>query len=341
MSRRKHPTCDLWILNYTPQAQFDNEWNEATIMCRGLIVDANWNIIGRPFKKFFTIEQLTSIRNKVHHLYGRRFKDIFKEGFITMDKMDGSLGVIYYNPFNDTWEIATRGSFASDQAIEGTKILQEKYASVDWVCGYTYMVEIIYPDNRIVVDYGAKRDLILLGVVDNKTGLDAWDEWKIINTRMPFAKLYRINTKAELDIIEPRDNAEGFVLVFHDSFRLKFKYEEYKRLHFLMTGITNKKLWEWERDGYDVDLKDVPDEFYKTINSFQNVLRAKYKHIEAEAKNKLHDMSLANPHWTRKDLANAIKDYQYKELVFAMVDEKDYTKMIWRLLKPVRENDNE
>ena len=53
VTQRKHPQFDLWIYNYTPQAQYSRTWNDVTINCRGLILDGNADIVARPFKKFF------------------------------------------------------------------------------------------------------------------------------------------------------------------------------------------------------------------------------------------------------------------------------------------------
>ena len=36
--------------------------------------------------------------------------------------------------------------------------------------GKTYLFEIIYPENRIVVDYGDYKGLVLIDVIDNETG---------------------------------------------------------------------------------------------------------------------------------------------------------------------------
>ncbi len=36
----------------------------------------------------------------------------------------------------------------------------------------TYLFEIIYPENRIVIDYGDSDDLILLSIINNETGFD-------------------------------------------------------------------------------------------------------------------------------------------------------------------------
>lgn len=38
------------------------------------------------------------------------------------------------------------------------------------VAGWTYLFEIIYPSNRIVLDYGRTDDLMLLGAVQISTG---------------------------------------------------------------------------------------------------------------------------------------------------------------------------
>jgi hypothetical protein len=51
------PRTGLSIYNYTARAQYSQEWNEATLSCRGLIVDAAGHVVARPFPKFFN--QLT------------------------------------------------------------------------------------------------------------------------------------------------------------------------------------------------------------------------------------------------------------------------------------------
>lgn len=102
-----------------------------TKACRGLIVDAeNW-IVQRPFEKFFSIEQL--------------------EPFDVYDKLDGSLGILYW--VGDEPAIATRGSFISDQAKRGTEFLRAR-KDLNLDRRYTYLFEIIYPENRVVVNYG-------------------------------------------------------------------------------------------------------------------------------------------------------------------------------------------
>ena len=54
----KHPLYDIWILNYSPKAQGAGIWDEYTLSCRGLIIDAEGNILARPFQKFKNICRL-------------------------------------------------------------------------------------------------------------------------------------------------------------------------------------------------------------------------------------------------------------------------------------------
>jgi len=48
----KHPEYDIWILNYSPKAQFKKFWDIYTLSCRGMVIDGDGNILARPFQKF-------------------------------------------------------------------------------------------------------------------------------------------------------------------------------------------------------------------------------------------------------------------------------------------------
>ncbi|MFD7669071.1 RNA ligase [Streptomyces sp. NPDC059788] len=143
-----HPTLPLRILNYTEKAQFEREWNEVTRQCRGLITDRQGRILTRPYARFF---------NYSEHPEGTFSLD---EKVVVTDKLDGSLGILYPLP-DDGYAIATRGSFASGQAVHATKSWQERYADTAQIKpGVTYLFEIIFPENRIVCDYGTLDDLV-------------------------------------------------------------------------------------------------------------------------------------------------------------------------------------
>src|ERR1700735_1376579 len=192
---QKHPGADLFIYNYTNKAQYEGVWNEITLQCRGLILDAERNIVSRPFKKFFNLEEYPA-------------DEIPDEPFEVFEKLDGSLGILYW--LDDKPYIATRGSFISDQAVHASNILTEKYgdaiAKLDR--NATYLFEIIYPENRIIVDYGHKDDLVLIAVIDNNTG----DDLPLPHVGFPVVKKYSGIGDFNLlkDLAE--ENKEGFVI---------------------------------------------------------------------------------------------------------------------------------
>lgn len=137
----KHPEHNLRILNYSRKVQFEKFWNSFTLLCRGLIIDDDGNVVAMPFVKFFNYEE-------------HKAEEIPTTNFEVFDKMDGSLGILFYYAGN--WHIATRGSFVSDQAIRAKEILK-KYNTEDLDEEITYLFEIIYPENRIVVNYGEEE----------------------------------------------------------------------------------------------------------------------------------------------------------------------------------------
>ena len=142
-------------------------------------------------------------------------------GWLSMftTKMDGSLGILYW--LNDRPFIATRGSFTSEQSQHATEVLYSRYqhAFDKLDRGAHDLFEIIYPQNRIVVDYGSMDDLVLLTVIDNETGNE-----RIEDIGFPIVKKFDgINDLQELKALE-ENNKEGFVVRFKDGFRVKMKF---------------------------------------------------------------------------------------------------------------------
>jgi RNA ligase len=321
ISVQSHPSADLRIFNYTKKAQFDWHWTPETIVCRGLITDLSGNVIARPFQKFFSYEQLNG---KVPF-----------EPFEVYEKLDGSLGILYW--LDGEPNIATRGSFTSEQALKATQILQEKYDHIKFNKGLTYLFEIIYPANRIVVDYGNIEDLFLLATIETDSGI----EHPLPSINMPIVKRYNGITefKKLLEIQEP--NKEGFVVRFASGQRVKLKFEDYKRLHKLLTGINAKYIWEHMSSGADIStlLEQVPDEYYGWVKSIQGNLQMQYLEIETQAKSDFNTVAeimggLNTMRLFRKEAAIRFKDYKYPGILFAMLDGKNYTPMIWKMIRP-------
>lgn len=318
ISVQKHPIEDLYIYNYTQKAQYDKVWNEETMSCRGLIMNGKKEIIARPFKKFFNYEELQG--------------NLISKDFKVFEKYDGSLGILYWvkcEPF-----IATRGSFTSDQAIKACAMIK-KYDCSGLSRDYTYLFEIIYPENRIVVDYGKEEKLVLLAVIDIKTGNDL-ELPK--NSVFETAKLYDGMDIDKIQQLRLEDKEkEGFVLMWREGFRLKMKHNEYVRLHHLVTQVTARSIWDLLKNGKPIDelLERVPDEFFKWVKEVLKRLQGQYEDIYNSS---LVICMNAKEKPTRKDQALYIRSIsQYPQVAFALLDGKPHQPIIWKIIYPKHE----
>ena len=312
VSVQKHPTEDLFIYNYTPEVQYGKLWNEITLATRGLILDKEGNVVAKPFGKFFNLEE-------------HQPSEIPLLDFEVFEKLDGSLGILYW--ISDMPFIATRGSFTSTQSVKATEILYSKYRSTFSRLdkSETYLFEIIYPENRIVCNYGEKEDLILLTIINNETGIEY-----IEDIGFPVVKRFDgIKDIAQLKALE-EENKEGFVIRFSNGFRVKVKFDEYVRLHRIITGVSNVTVWEYlmEERPFDELLEKVPDEFYDWLTNTKKGLIDKF--------NEIYSVFIDDYAEIKKDIAVKAYTKRYPHLIFQMFrqDEEKARQIIWKSIRP-------
>ena len=322
LTARPHPSADLLIWNYTTKTQYEHYWTEETLMCRGLITTTDGEVVASPFAKFFNYEQHQD--------------PIPLEPFKVTEKMDGSLAILYF--VNGKPAIATRGSFTSEQAVKATEMLHTKYSNFPFSPDYTYLFEIIYPQNRVIVNYGDQEDLILLALIHTKTGqeYDIHDPARMKEWPFPVVKHYDGIT----DIVALRKveeaNREGFVIRFESGLRLKMKFAEYQRLHSIITQVNARIIWDYLRTNQPFDqlLDRVPDEFYTWVANTRKNLLEEFAAIEQECR---HNVELVKDLPTRREQAAIVMKAPYSGPTFRMLDNKDYSEQIWKMLRPQAE----
>lgn len=321
---QKHPTADLYIYNYSPKAQYDRLWNDWTLACRGLIMNDLYEVVARPFHKFFNLEETENLI-------------LPDEPFEVYEKMDGSLGILYWADGKPA--IATRGSFTSEQAIVATELLHTKYAdAIKYIDPTkTYLFEIIYPENRIVIDYGDARKLVLLAVIDTKTGAEI--SLPTVETRyalsLPneyFEIVKRYDGLNDLQALKSLEeyNREGFVVKFKSGYRLKVKFAEYVRIHHIITRVSTINIWEYLKEGQELlpILERVPDEFYDWVKATHAKLLSDFAKIEAEAKSEFKVLA------TKKETALYYQTCKYPAVLFKMMENRAYDHIIWKIVRP-------
>ncbi|MEF2524687.1 RNA ligase [Streptomyces sp. CS62] len=245
VSRKRHPELPLSLYTYTRTAQYEQAWNDVTVRCRGLVADdATGAVVALPLPKFFNVGE---------HEAGRPYAPALPdEPFEVYEKVDGSLAVVFH--YAGAWRVASKGSFTSEQARWAQRRLDGR-DTTGLVPGVTYLAEILYPQNRIVVDYGDRRDLVLLaayGADGTEVPLaEAAGHWEGVGSvvrlwpAMPLDELVALTGASRMpggDAATGTD-AEGFVLRFASGVRAKAKLSEYVRLHKVLTGVTERDIW--------------------------------------------------------------------------------------------------
>lgn len=324
--RQTHPTEPLAILNYTEKAAHEGVWHAVTLACRGLVYNTDtMEIVARPLAKFFNYGQAGAA-----HI-------ALDTPVQVTDKADGSLGILYEVPSTGEWAIATRGSFTSEQALHATALYNADYLNFSPVPGWTYLMEIVYPANRIVVDYGPLDALVLLGAVDIVTGWfrgpDEIGLWP-----GPEVEIFDYPTLAHALAAEPRPNAEGFVVRDLDTgSRVKIKFAEYVYLHRIVTGLNARVVWQHLMDGKPLaDLvAPLPDEFHPWVQTVADTLAAAVDQGIAEIDKVYAEILDQMPAgYTRGDFARLAVQHPCRAGLFLKYDGRDPRPDLLKHLKP-------
>lgn len=355
---QQHPALPLTILNYTDKTAYDRVWNPVTRTCRGLIVNQITDeIVARPFPKFFNYGEIEAAT-----------LDLDGPVDVT-DKADGSLGILY--PVPGGWAVATRGSFTSEQAIHATNVWQNRYAATTRLpAGMTVLCEIIYPSNRIVLDYKGSDELVLLGCVDTETGRSYGHE-RVHYWAGPRIESFPYANLGEALAAEPRPNAEGLVVRFiATDERVKLKQDDYVMLHRIITTCTARRLWAFLAvnacpmpdganpqyyatvlemdpadairinavgpDWMDTFLTGVPDEFYAWVKARVEEFTTAVDKLRTEITT-IYEQMRAEIGSDRKAFAALARPHKYFGALFRLADGHAIDTYLWRAVTPEHE----
>lgn len=322
----KHPNKDLYILKYTEKCVFEGVWNELTLLCRGLIINSEYKIIGRCMKKFFNYNESSA------------FKD-WNQPFEVFEKMDGSLIQIF--KYKGDTVISSAGSLdcdTSDYIKTAHKLFIKQGLFKHITDNETFIFELISPLSRVVVNYGDIEELRLITIVDNNTGserIDYQDCFKTVNR-------YTSHNCVKYYIDELNDdfsNREGYVIKFQDGNRIKLKYSSYIQLHKTLSHLTEKYIFECSRDCIEIPLENIPDESYDYIKEIESRIDMIYNAIDDRC---MHIFYEVKEYKTRKEQANVIinKHKNLSTILFNKLDGKPIRLAIYNLIEKELDNYN-
>jgi RNA ligase len=363
VSCRPHSRWPLDIYNYTTTAMGKTHDDVTLRRCRGLIVDRETGeIVARPMEAFFNINDTRYPETMLDNLPLNPLKNKIE----ISEKMDGSMGVIFQYKDNPP-EVATRGSFDSEQAKWATAFLQA-LPCFQMPRHQTLLVEIIMPGNQIVVDYGKRESLVLFAVIYKETGEElTYEEMAFDNGRYFGLERVPLFTKTVAQCAKENDkNREGYVAKFLSHsyvklyreepikipLRIKIKFENYKLSHRAIFGMTNRDVWETLSQDKTIDVASLtpftPPAFIEWLTNKITYYTLMFKYIEQESI-KLARIAGSRGDWNRKAVAEFFKQQVLTQhpaegtemiflapVLFSMYDGKDYAKVIWKTLRPAR-----
>jgi len=310
---------DLVLFNYKQEAQFKGRWNFFERVCRGLILNkVTGEVVARPFDKFFN--------------WGERGMISTAPIEKVSEKIDGSLGISYIQ--DGEVKIATRGSFDGEQAIWATKYINGlPRTPYSWAEEETLLFEIVYPENRVVIDYGDFSGLVLLAA-RNKVDGGYLDDVTLnfIAEIYRFSRPITYNFHAEEDVlrelVDLPDNKEGFVVTFTDGQMFKFKGDRYIELHKLRFGLSFKNVLDAVSNGsIDGFLRDLPEEFTSQVREWESEIYKRRDSVMREVARAFAALTFTS----RKDFAIQVnRDFPHLSgYLFAHLDGKDIVPMIY------------
>ena len=338
LNRKQHPVYEnLYLYNYNQKTTFERYWNLYTLSCRGLVIDTKAKkIIALPFAKFFNYRELENTR------YYQLSTAINNRNFDVYEKLDGSLAIGFV--YNEQIHWCTRGSFESEQANYLNRYFRNNYTEnelEDIAFDYTNMTllaEVIYPDNKIVVDYGGKHRMPLLAIIRNKDGkflpyADVCHEASLLKVECVkkyshYASLHEIVKESSTWT----HNTEGVVIVYDNGKRIKVKGEQYLTVHKLLYSASVKSKVQAWKDGTTKELlMGIPEEFRKDYEDLIKLLNLKLENF-IKTINKYYKEILLRE-LPRKNIFGVCQKYYNlnpfeTSLIFKLLDGEDITESV-------------
>jgi len=297
------------LLKYS---QVGTDFSEPLVwQCRGIIFDDAWNIVRRPFDKFF-------------NLHEPHAADIDWSTAAVTEKVDGSL-IKLWN-YRGVWHVSTNGTINAhdaelstpspygntfgDLVTQALENINLDFSVLDESCNY--MFELVSPYNKIVVHYPDVR------IVHIATRVNLTGEYLEHDIGVPKPEIYPLETVSDcLDMVEqmPYDE-EGYVVRDGNWNFIKIKSPAYVAAHRMVSGGMNHKraLAIFEMGEFEEFLSYFPeyeylfDDIQDSVNRLQDFGEYVAKYLDE------------NSFETRKDLAQWAVGQGHPAYIFSFVD---------------------
>lgn len=317
---------DLSLYTYTAACAYERAWTETTRAARGIVFDrTTGTVVARPFPKFFNLGEMPDTQPEA----------LPATPFRVEEKIDGSLGILFNH--RGAWDVCTKGAFDSEQA---------KYVRANFMPGlapslalvpdeWTILTEIVYPENRIVVDYGGARELVALAAIQRETGHEMERGPFEILAGMLGLRPVPVHDYTNLLDLPFQENAEGYVARFENGLRVKVKSPRYKQIHRLLEYTSPRRVLDMLEAGeYEAVRAQIPNDIAGEFDDVSSSLRMALLQLQNEGRDTF--ATLQHLRADRKAFALAAKATARPEvlpMMFALLDDKSIERVAYGMVR--------
>lgn len=251
----KIQVCDYYIgLNYD---QIESPKSNPSVMeCRALtLCKHTFSPVSRAYDRFFNWGEMPEY-----------YADFDINTAVVMEKCDGSLLRVWWNCWNNQWEVGTRSMYYGDGdhitgvkfrdlALEFLGVSEEQFQSIFNLLAdknKTYIFEMIGPRNRVVTRY-KNEEWVLTGIRHNQSGdydhvgkmNDFVQTLKNYTNKVRLVEVISLNSFDKIVEVSKTlsDLQEGFVVWCQKTHkRIKIKSPAYVAVHGIReNGVISRK----------------------------------------------------------------------------------------------------
>lgn len=253
----------IFVLKYSKRVFYDGLWNEYIEECRGTIVDADFNVISRPFTKIYNY----GIEKQAPVFAGDTKVTAYR-------KANGFMIAMTW--YKDDILVSTTGSTANDYVDYAREMMLKHQSWIDWqfavrgAQGYTLMFECVHPNDPHIVP--ERAGMYFLGWRENSWeskvhGFGSELVWKFFaedDLKCFFAESYHM-TMDELQAEAKKVRHEGFVFYNEDNVSAKIKSPYYLTSKWVARNPRTDKLVNMEAD----IKKNLDEEYYPLVDAIR------------------------------------------------------------------------
>ena len=252
----------IYVLKYKRTVFYDNLWNDYLEECRGTIVDADFNVVSRPFTKIYN--------------YGIEAKaPVLSDATVVTSyrKVNGFMVAVTVH--NGELLVSTTGSTENDYVNYAKEMMATHCPLTDWLFALgtsdckdmTFMFECVHPSDPHIIP--EKAGMYLLGYREKTWESKVGHNYDVMRDLAADLKCF-LPERIHITMLELKEEAkkvkhEGFVFYTDEGVSAKIKSPYYLTSKWVARNPRTDKLVDMNND----IKKNIDEEYYPLVDAIR------------------------------------------------------------------------